>query len=205
MPSERNREDAQSYDLITNINVGKLLPKNLGLQLPLNLGVSETLVTPEFDPVYEDLNLADRLSTASTDQADQLLEQAQDYTKRTSVNVVGLKKNKTENQRQESRFYDLENWTFNYGFNRMQHRDFEIAAQVEEQLNLGVLYGHQFKPLEWAPLAKKDSILTGGYWQWLKEINFNLIPNSISITSNINRALNSQRFRERSIRRYLFY
>ena len=196
MPSERNREDAQSYDLITNINVGQLLPKNIGLQLPLNLGVSETLVTPEFDPVYEDLNLADRLSTASTDQADQLLEQAQDYTKRTSVNVVGLKKNKTENQRQESRFYDLENWTFNYGFNRMQHRDFEIAAQVEEQLNLGVLYGHQFKPLEWAPLAKKDSILTGGYWQWLKEINLNFMPSDVSFNTKVDRVFSAQRFRD---------
>ena len=124
MPSERSREDAQSYDLMTNINVGQLLPKSLGIQLPLNLGVSETLITPEFDPVYEDLNLADRLSTASGSQGDQLLEQAQDYTKRTSVNIVGLKKNKTENQNPESRFYYLENWTLNYGFNLMQHRDF---------------------------------------------------------------------------------
>ena len=32
--------------------------------------------------------------------------------------------------------------------------------------------------------------------QWLKELNFNLIPNNIEITSNINRNFSSQRFRQ---------
>src|SRR5690606_14558593 len=36
MPNERSREDAISYDLVTNVNVGQLLPKTWNLQLPFN-------------------------------------------------------------------------------------------------------------------------------------------------------------------------
>ena len=57
MPNERAREDAISYDVVTNVNVGQLFPKQWGLQIPFNYGISETLVTPEFDPVYDDLKL----------------------------------------------------------------------------------------------------------------------------------------------------
>lgn len=38
MPNERAREDAISYDLVTNVNVGQLLPKNWNIQIPLITG-----------------------------------------------------------------------------------------------------------------------------------------------------------------------
>ncbi|MCB0375517.1 MAG: cell surface protein SprA, partial [Sinomicrobium sp.] len=37
---------------------------------------------------------------------------------------------------------------------------------------------------------------TGAYWKWLKEFNFNLLPASISLNSNITRNFNQQKFRE---------
>ncbi|MGB2136887.1 MAG: cell surface protein SprA, partial [Flavobacteriaceae bacterium] len=51
-PNQSNREDMKQYDLVTNINLGKLLPEKWGLQIPLNLNVGETFITPEYDPFY---------------------------------------------------------------------------------------------------------------------------------------------------------
>lgn len=195
MPNERLREDAISYDVVTNVNVGQLFPKKWGLQIPFNYGISEQLITPEFDPVYDDLKLDDRIAAAETaEDAAEIQEQAEDYTKRTSINLIGLRKDRSEEA--DANFYDIENFTFNYSYNETDHRDFEIASLRDQNVVTGFVYNHNFKPLEVAPFAKKDSLFTGKYWQWLKDLNFNLLPASVSVNSNINRAFNQQRFRD---------
>tara|TARA_R110002051_G_scaffold66515_7_gene120437 strand:+ start:14219 stop:21325 length:7107 start_codon:yes stop_codon:yes gene_type:complete len=195
MPNERAREDAISYDVVTNVNVGQLLPKKWGIQLPFNYGISEQVITPEFDPVYDDLKLEDRIAAEETQQGkDDVLEQAEDYTKRTSINLIGVRKDRGEDA--DANFYDVENFTFNYSFNETDHRDFEIAQLRDQSVNTGFVYNHSFEPLEVAPFAKKDSLFTGKYWKWLKDLNLNLLPTTIGVNSNINRQFNAQRFRD---------
>ncbi|KPM31355.1 Protein involved in gliding motility SprA [Croceitalea dokdonensis DOKDO 023] len=195
MPNERAREDAMSYDVVTNVNVGQLFPKQWGLQIPFNYGISETLITPEFDPVYDDLKLADRIAAADTQEdAETIREQAEDYTKRTSVNLIGVRKNRGDEA--EENFYDIENFTFNFSHNETNHRDFEVAELIDQNVQTGFVYNHNFKPLPVAPFAKKDSIFKSDYWKWLKEFNLNLMPTSVSLNANYNRSFNQQRFRD---------
>ena len=195
MPNERAREDAIAYDVVTNVNVGQLLPKNWGIQLPFNYGISEQLITPEFDPVYDDLKLNDLIDAEDTqDGKDEILGQAQDYTKRTSINLIGVRKDRGEEG--EANFYDVENFTFNYSYNETEHRDFEISALRDQSVATGFVYNHAFEPLEVAPFAKKDSLFNGKYWKWLKDLNLNLLPTTISLNSNFDRQFNQQRFRD---------
>ena len=80
-PNERSREDLKQYDVVANINVGQLLPKKWGLQIPLNYGQSETLITPEYDQQYKDLKLQSRLDAAdSAQERNRILSQSEDYT-----------------------------------------------------------------------------------------------------------------------------
>ncbi|MFM1877839.1 MAG: hypothetical protein RLZZ241_705 [Bacteroidota bacterium] len=195
MPNERAREDALSYDVVTNLELGQLLPNSWNLQIPFNYGISEQLITPEFDPVYDDLRLQDRIAASATAiEADQILRQAEDYTKRTSFNLIGVRKNRGDEA--EANFFDIENFTFNYSYNETQHRDFEVSELNNQTVRAGVVYNHTFKPLTVAPFAKKDSLFTGAYWKWLKDLNLNLLPTSISFQSDINRQFNQQRFRD---------
>ena len=195
MPNERLREDAISYDVVTNVNVGQLLPPKWGIQIPFNYGISEALITPEFDPVYDDLKLDDRIDAADdAETAEAIQQQAEDYTKRTSLNLIGVRKDRGEEA--DANFYDIENFTFNYSYNETNHRDFEIASLEDQSVVTGFVYNHAFDPVEVAPFAKKDSLFTGKYWQWLKDLNLSLLPTSISLNSNINRQFNQQRFRD---------
>src|SRR5690606_32440776 len=66
MPGERSLENVRGYALNSNVNLGQLLPKGWGIQLPMNYSISEELITPEFDPLYQDLRLEDRIDAAST-------------------------------------------------------------------------------------------------------------------------------------------
>lgn len=195
MPNERAREDAVAYDIVTNVELGQLLPNKWNIQIPFNYGISEQIITPEFDPVYDDLKLDDRIAAADTpEDAEEILEQAEDYTKRTSINFIGVRKNRGDEA--EENFYDIENFTFNYSYNETDHRDFEIANLRDQSVKTGFVYNHNFKPVPIAPFAKKDSLFTGKYWQWLKELNVNLLPASVSLQSDMDRQFNQQRFRD---------
>ena len=194
-PNERSREDLKQYDVVANMNVGQLLPKKWGLQIPFNYGQSETLITPEYDQQYKDLKLQSRLDAAenSEDRA-RILSQSEDYTKRQSINLIGVKKQRTGDAK--PRLYDVENLTFNYSYNEAQQRDFEIKNALDQNVRVGANYSHSFQPLNFEPFNKNDSLFTGRYWKILKEFNLNLLPTSLTINSDINRQFNSQKFRD---------
>ncbi|KAB1069699.1 cell surface protein SprA [Tamlana haliotis] len=194
-PSQRSLEDVQQYDVVTNVNVGQLLPKKWGVQLPFNYGQSEALITPKYDQFYKDLTLESRLEAASTDaEKEQIKQQSEDYTSRQSINFIGVRKIRTTDKK--PRFYDVENFTLNYSYNKVEHRDFEIENSVNKTLRMGANYAHNFEPLVIEPFQKNDSLFTGQYWKILKDFNFNLLPASFTVNTDLNRQYNRQKFRE---------
>jgi cell surface protein SprA len=194
-PNERSLEDVQQYDVVTNVQLGQLLPKKWGLQVPFNYAQSEELITPKFDQFYNDLTLDSRLDAAdNSEDEDRIRNQSEDYTKRRSINFIGVRKQRTGEA--EKRFYDVENLTFNYSYNKVEHRDFEIEDALDQNIRAGANYNYAFNPLKIEPFKKNDSLFTGKYWKILKDFNFNPIPSSLSVNTNINRQFSKQRFRE---------
>ena len=194
-PNERSREDVTQYDVVTNVNVGQLLPEKWGVQIPFNYGQGEEIITPKYDQLYKDLTLDSRLDAASNSQErEQIRKQSEDYTKRKSINFIGVRKNKTGES--DPHFYDVENLTMNYSFNKVEHRDFEIESSVDKNVRAGVNYAFNFSPLIIEPFKENDSLFTNEYWKVLKEFNVNLLPTSFTINTDINRQFNKQKFRE---------
>jgi cell surface protein SprA len=194
-PNERSREDVKQYDVVTNINIGQLLPKKWGLQIPFNYGQSEEIITPEYDQQYKDIKLQNRLDAAETsEERDNILKQSEDYTKRKSINFIGVRKERTGDG--TPRFYDVENLTFNYSFNQIEHRDFEIENSLDQSVRVGANYNFNFNPIRVEPFKKNDSLFAGKYWKILKDFNFNLLPASLSLNTDIIRQFNKQKFRE---------
>lgn len=194
-PSQRSLEDVKQYDVVTNVNVGQLLPKKWGIQLPFNYSQSEELITPKYDQFYEDLTLDSRIEAATSNaQREQIKQQSEDYTKRQSINFIGVRKTRTSDAK--PRFYDVENLTLNYSYNKVFHRDFEIENSVNKTIRAGANYAYNFAPLKIEPFKKNDSLFTGKYWRLIKDFNLNLLPTSFALNTDINRQFNSQRFRE---------
>ena len=195
-PSERDKIDKKQYDIISNINVGQLFPKKWGLNIPLNYGQGEEYITPEFDQQYRDITLSSRINQAeSQEDKDAILRQSEDYTKRKSLNLIGINKQRT-NDEKTPRFYDIENLTFNYSYNEVNHRDYEIENMLDQNVRAGVNYNFNFNTVKLEPLKKNDSIFNSKYLKILKDFNINLLPSSISINTDYNRQFNKQKFRE---------
>ncbi|WP_299333755.1 cell surface protein SprA [uncultured Psychroserpens sp.] len=191
-PNERSREDVEQYDIVTNLNLGQLLPKKWGIQLPFNYAVGEQIITPEYDEFYRDIKLQTQLD--NTTNQDSILKVNENYTKRKSINFIGVRKNRTTDKK--PRFYDVENLTFNYSYNKEERRDFEIERSLSQNVRAGVNYNYSFEPLTIEPFKKNDSLFTGKYWKILKDFNFNPIPTSFSVNTDIIRQFNKQKFRE---------
>ncbi len=196
-PNQRSLEDLQQYDIVTNVNLGQLLPKKWGIQLPFNYGIQEELITPKYDPEFDDIILQERLDNApDAATRDAIEEQSINYTKRQSINFIGVRKNRNQESEATPMPYDIENFTFSYSYNEEEHHDFEIESAMDQSVRLGGTYDYSFnnKPIE--PFKKNDSLFMGKYWQFLKDFNFNPLPSNVSVSSNIIRNFNQQKFRE---------
>ena len=194
-PNQRSREDVQQYDVVTNINLGQLLPNKWGIQLPFNYGRSEEMITPQYDPEFQDIELDNRIdNTDDADEKDRIKKQAIDYTKRQSINFIGVRKDRTSDKKPMP--YDIENFTFSYSYNQVDHHDFEVEESLDQNVRLGGTYSYNFVQKPYEPFKKNDSLFTGKYWQFLKDLNFNYLPSNISMSSNIVRQYNEQKFRE---------
>lgn len=194
-PNQRSREDIQQYDIVTGLNLGQLLPKDWGVKIPLTYNRGEELITPQFDPVYGDLELETLLDNTA-DEADRVefAEQAETYTKRQGISVIGLRKDRT-NQQKTPMPYDIENFTVSSSYNQTDYRDFEIRESLDQNVDAALTYGFNFKPLEVKPL-EKIGLFKSPYFAIFKDFNINLLPNSITAGANINRQYNELRFRE---------
>lgn len=194
-PNERSREDIHQYDIVTNINLGKLLPKKWGINLPFNYGIGEETITPEYDPFNQDIRLDQLIdNTADAAERQNIESRAVDYTKRKSINFIGVKKERGAEQKQH--FYDPENLTLSYSFNETEHHDYEIENLLDQQVRTSVDYTFNFQPKSVEPFKKTKFMKKSQYWKLLSDFNFNYLPSSISFSSNIIRQYNKQEYRD---------
>lgn len=194
-PNERSREDIQQYDIVTNVSLGKLLPKKWGINLPFNYGIGEETITPEYDPFNQDIRLDQLLdNTADAATRENIESRAIDYTKRTSINFIGVKKERAPEQKQH--FYDPENLTLSYSYNETEHHDYEIKDLRDQQVRTSADYNFAFQPKAVEPFKKSKFMKKSSYWKLLSDFNFNYLPTSVSFSSNIVRQYNKQTYRD---------
>ncbi|RED21910.1 protein involved in gliding motility SprA [Flavobacterium cutihirudinis] len=192
--NERDREDIQQYNIVTNLNLGKLLPPKWGINLPFNYAIGEEVITPEYDPFNQDIKL-DQLLRETTDpnEKENIRTRAIDYTKRKSINFIGVRKDRAPEQKPH--VYDVENFTLSQSFNQVDRHDYEVADYKDEQSNTAVNYAYTFQPKEVVPFKQTKFMKKSEYWKMLSDINFNYLPSNITFNTNILRQSNRQQYR----------
>lgn len=191
LPQERSREDVFGYNVTTAVNTHQLLPKKWNLNIPFTYSLSEQKITPEYDPNNPDLKLKDAIDFASSNaEKDEIKNRALEYSKRTSVNFIGVRKERGPEQK--ARFYDIENFTVSQSFNKLEQKNFEVEKFVDQQSRTSLDYAYAFKPFNFEPFKK---VSTNNYLKWLTDFNVNPLPSAVNFNSNIIRQFNSQKYR----------
>ncbi|OYU85698.1 MAG: cell surface protein SprA [Flavobacterium sp. BFFFF2] len=194
-PQQRSIQDIQQYNLVMNLSLGKLLPKKWGAVVPFNYSVGEDVITPKFDPYTQDIPLQLLMDvTQNQAEKDNIYNRAIDYTKRRSINFIGVKKERTGDKK--AHIYDPENITLSHSYNEVNRHSYELQEYRDQQVKTSVDYAASLQPKAFEPLKKSKYFSKSQYWKLLSDFNMNFLPNSINFNSNIVRQLNRQQFRQ---------
>ena len=188
--NQRSLDETKQYDVSTTINLGRVLtPEKWGIQLPMSYSVGERFIDPKFDPQYQDVLMSNAINQNPNS------EFSRDYTKRTSISFINVKKNRNPNSTKKPKFYDVENVAVSYSQNSEFHRDYNVQKYVNENIAASAAYNFNFdsKPIEF--FKNNDSIFKSKYLRFIKDLNLNPIPKNIAINSRINRTYNEQQSR----------
>ncbi len=187
--TQRSLEETKQYDVSTSIALGKVLtPKKWGIQVPMSFSYGEEFRDPKYDPQYQDVTLADAKEVNPNSKF------SGDYTKRTSISFINVKKNRNPESKRKPRFYDVENLSVSYAHNKEFHRDYNIKKYINESVRASASYNYSFQPKFYEPF-KNVKGLKSKYLQLIRDLNFNPIPKTFAINSSINRNYNEQQSR----------
>ena len=192
--SQRSLDETKEYDISTSINIGKMMPKKWGIELPMNYSVGEQFIDPKFDPQYQDIELADVEAANLPSSIPRGIDVSRNYTKRSSISFINVRKNRNPESSKKPKFYDVENVSVSYSFNEESHRDYNIEGALSQKVMAAASYNFTFKPKFYEPFKKKE-LFKSKYLQLIRDINFNPLPSSLAINSRINRNFNEQRSR----------
>ena len=183
---ERAQDDYYQYDLNTNLNLGKVLPKSWGVQLPFYVGYNQSVSNPEFDPYDTDIKMKEKLSRLSGEQRREAQELSQDYLSITSLNLTNVRFTGNPDKPKVPGLLSLRNLDLSLAYNRQFHRT--PLIQSEEILDQRFLlnYNYTFRGKPWEPFRKR--IKSKSKWLDLaRDFNINYVPTNFSFTNELKR------------------
>lgn len=192
--SERARGETNAYDVSANINVDKLLPKQLGLKIPMFVSYENTTINPKYDPANPDTRIDAALLSYSTDSERQAyLKKIQDRTERRSLNFTNVRRVKT-NPQAASHIYDIENFSFTYAYSESKQTNFNLEDNTKRSIKGAVAwqYSPKFKGFE--PF-KDVKAFSSPFLQLIKDFNFNPVPTTLSVRGELDRSFSKLVYR----------
>ncbi|CAL2090197.1 T9SS translocon protein precursor SprA [Tenacibaculum sp. 190524A02b] len=194
---QRSIEEVKQYNVATNVQLGKMMPKKWGMQIPMSYSYGEEFRDPKYDPQFQDVTIEqarDAANNSGNEKAKENIANAQDYTRRKSISFINVKKNRNPESKKKQKFYDVENLSVSYSFNEEYHKDYNIKKYVNQNVMAGASYNFNFKPWVLEPF-KNSKKLGSKYWRFIKDLNINPVPKTIALNSRINRNYSAQQSR----------
>ena len=143
--SQRSRQATTNYDISTNVELDKLLPKGLGVSIPLYFSVENSSTRPEYDPLNPDVPFEVALEKfANTADKDAYRDIALDQLSRKNVSLNNVRKLK-KNQEAPSRIYDLSNLAFSYATGTVTQTNAQLQNYNFKTNKGNVTYSYQPK------------------------------------------------------------
>ena len=192
--SERNRTDNVFFDVSSSMELGKFFPQRTGLKIPVFLSYSNQVSTPQYDPLMPDIELKNTLSTATKAEKKAILDYAQDYTTRNSINFTNVRKERTDPDK-KPQLWDVENLSASYAYTKYAHRDFMNEHAIQRSYRGSMAYNYSSQPNLISPFEK---IIKSNTLALLRDINFSLLPSALNFRIELDRYYSENTLRENS-------
>ncbi len=193
---ERLRDNYVEYNASTNLELGRLLPKNSGVRIPMYAGITRTVSTPEYDPYDTDIIFNEQMDSIraveerrNPGEANAVVkeERKKRQTASTikSLNFTNVRKERTNPER-KPKVWDVENLDLTYAYTKTENRDPIIKSADETRHFAALGYKYNTRPKSIYPFRKMIQSKSK-YLSLLKDFNINPIPNRIGFQTDIER------------------
>ncbi|MCL2027701.1 MAG: cell surface protein SprA [Bacteroidales bacterium] len=195
--TELQQDNVFSVDISTNLELGKFLPPESGVKIPVHYDYSRSLNNPEYNPLDPDVRTSRDLRTYATDaERDEVKEKIQDVVVRQNINFMNVRKEYT-NKDVKPQFYHIENFTASYSYSGMQARSVDIEYNNRDIHKGGLTYAYSIQNKPVTPFAK-TALAKNKSWALLTDFNFNYLPKSFAFNTEIMREFNENKLRDKS-------
>jgi cell surface protein SprA len=192
--NERSRENMRQFDAAANLELGKLLPANASMSIPVYASVSQQVITPEYDPYDLDIKYKDKLNASNPAFRDSIKRDAIEIKTIQTVNFTNVKKVNTTGKKIQ--LWSVENIDVSYSYYREQHTSPLIESNNMVRHRAGLGYNYTSTPRYWEPV--KGVVRSNNPWlAFFREFNINPKPALIGFRADVNRQFGA--FRPRSV------
>ncbi len=193
----RSKEFVKSYDVASNLELGKFFPENFGLRVPFHFSFSESFTDPQYNPLNPDILFRKDLeSYENKAQQDSVKSIAQDYIRRRNINFTNVGKSRT-NPGAANRFYQIENFDLTYTFSELFARNIDIEYDTQRLWLGGLGYNWQTTPNYITPFNNVQ-LFSKNAFRLIKDFNFTYMPRVVSFRTNVDRRYAESLMRDKS-------
>lgn len=184
--SNRRIDDLSQYNVAVQVDLGRFLPEKAKLKAPIYYSIAKEKVTPKYNPLDQDILLKDAIDAAKTQsERDSINNYAVERKTVESFSISGLK---FDVQSKNPMPWDPANFTFSYSSNKQSNINptTEYDNKSDYRGSLEYVYTPYIKPFVPLKFIKSKS----KNLKFLKEWEFNYLPTSIGLFTNITRRYN---------------
>ena len=185
--SERQRETKYGVDISSNLELGKFLPEESGVRIPMYVGYSEEISNPQFDPLSPDIEWDDATRTLTAEERKERLKRSQTYTRRRSINFTNVRKERTGGGGGKEHLWDVENFAVSYAYSDREFHDINTAYENERSYRGSITYNHAPKPKLVKPFENIGFISNSSWLKLIKEFNFYLGLKQLNLRTSVDR------------------
>ncbi len=115
--NERSKTGLTQFDIATNIDAGKLLPKQIKIALPVFAGINRTTENPMFDPFDQDVLYTDKVkNTKDVFKRDSIIAASVDQTTIKTINFTNVRVMPGK----RSNMLSISNLDFSYSYSQLE-------------------------------------------------------------------------------------
>ncbi len=196
--NETQRESMLQWDVATDLNLGKFFPDASGVRIPMHVDYSQTISTPEYDPLSPDLKLKDELDSYNNpEEADSIREIVQDFTDRFNINFMNVRKDRV-GATKKPQVYDIENFTASYAYTVINERNIDIEYDTKKTQNGGLGYNFNVAPKNVKPLQNVKFLTSTEALKLIKDFNFYYLPKQFSFRTDMLKEDSERKLRNKS-------
>ncbi|MBN2610272.1 MAG: cell surface protein SprA [Bacteroidales bacterium] len=189
---ERKHEQLNQYDISSNLELGKFFPEKAKVSIPAFVGVSKSIINPEYAPKEPDRLLKDVLDKAETKaERDEIKKVSQDITERKSINFTNVRVAK---EFKKLKPLSPANLSVSAGYSDVKSHSYKVERNDLVKYRAGINYTYAMRPVSVIPF-KKTKGMNSPYLRLIKDFNFSPVPSQFTFRTDIDRYYNEIKLR----------